>query len=36
MPIPTLRVVRPTDDLPALLRFYCEGLGLTQQAAWSL
>ena len=28
MPIPTLRVARPTDDLDALLPFYREGLGL--------
>jgi catechol 2,3-dioxygenase-like lactoylglutathione lyase family enzyme len=26
--IPILRVARPTDNLPALLPFYCEGLGL--------
>lgn len=26
--IPILRVARPTDNLPALLRFYCDGLGL--------
>ncbi|WP_210520736.1 VOC family protein [Hymenobacter terricola] len=25
---PTLRVARPTDNLTALLRFYCDGLGL--------
>ena len=25
---PTLRVARPTNDLTALLRFYCDGLGL--------
>ena len=25
---PTLRVARPSDDLDALLAFYCEGLGL--------
>lgn len=25
---PTLRVARPSDDLDALLPFYCEGLGL--------
>lgn len=25
---PILRVARPTDDLPALLVFYCDGLGL--------
>ena len=26
---PTLRVARPSDDLDALLPFYCQGLGLT-------
>ena len=25
---PILRVARPSDDLDALLRFYCDGLGL--------
>ncbi len=29
MTVPILRVARPTDDLPALLRFYRDGLGLT-------
>ncbi|HEX8505803.1 MAG TPA: VOC family protein [Hymenobacter sp.] len=33
--VPTLRVARPTDDLPALLRFYCDGLGLQQLAAFT-
>ena len=33
MTVPTLRVARPTDNLPALLRFYCDGLGLEQ--LWS-
>ncbi|WP_046244191.1 VOC family protein [Hymenobacter terrenus] len=28
MNFPILRVARPTDNLPALRRFYCEGLGL--------
>ena len=28
MIFPTLRVARPTDNLPALLRFYRDGLGL--------
>lgn len=28
--IPILRVVRPTDDIRALLTFYCDGLGLQQ------
>jgi catechol 2,3-dioxygenase-like lactoylglutathione lyase family enzyme len=32
---PTLRVARPTDNLPALLRFYCNGLGLQQLAAFT-
>lgn len=27
-PVPVLRVARPTDDLQALLPFYCRGLGL--------
>lgn len=26
---PILRIARPTDDLRALMRFYCDGLGLT-------
>ena len=30
MTFPILRVARPTDNLPALLRFYCDGLGLEQ------
>jgi catechol 2,3-dioxygenase-like lactoylglutathione lyase family enzyme len=29
MPIPILRVARPTDDIDALLPFYEQGLGLT-------
>jgi catechol 2,3-dioxygenase-like lactoylglutathione lyase family enzyme len=29
MPIPVLRVARPSDDIDALLPFYCNGLGLT-------
>lgn len=29
MPIPTLRIARPTDDVDALLPFYRDGLGLT-------
>ena len=28
MAIPTLRVARPSDDLKALIRFYCDGLGM--------
>jgi|SRR6476661_6045858 len=35
MPVPTLRVARPTDDLSALLRFYCDGLGLQQLASFA-
>lgn len=35
MTVPTLRVARPTDDLPALLRFYCAGLGLHQLASFT-
>ena len=31
----TLRVARPTDHLPALLRFYCDGLGLKQSASFT-
>ena len=34
MTVPILRVARPTDNLPALLRFYGEGLGLEQLAAF--
>ncbi|MBD2769876.1 VOC family protein [Hymenobacter sp. BT664] len=32
---PILRVARPTDNLPALLKFYCDGLGLQQLASFS-
>ena len=35
MAAPILRVARPTDNLPALRRFYCDGLGLTQLAAFT-
>ena len=28
MSIPTLRVARPSDDLEALIGFYCDGLGM--------
>lgn len=35
MTIPTLRVARPTDNLPALLRFYCDGLGLQELASFT-
>ena len=34
MTVPILRVARPTDNLPTLLRFYGEGLGLEQLAAF--
>ena len=30
LPVPALRVARPTDNIPALLRFYRDGLGLPQ------
>ena len=30
MAIPKLRVARPTDDLEAVVRFYCDGLGFTE------
>ena len=36
MTVPILRVARPTDNLPALLRFYGEGLGLEQLAAFRI
>jgi catechol 2,3-dioxygenase-like lactoylglutathione lyase family enzyme len=32
--IPKLRVARPTDNIPALLKFYCEGLGLELLASF--
>ena len=35
MQMPTLRVARPTDNLPALLPFYCDGLGLEQLFAFT-
>ena len=35
MTFPTLRVARPTDNLLALLRFYCDGLGLEQLCAFA-
>ena len=35
MTIPQLRVARPTGNLPALLRFYCQGLGLRQLASFA-
>ena len=34
MTVPILRVARPTDNLPALLRFYGEGLGPEQLVAF--
>ena len=34
MTVPILRVARPTGNLPVLLRFYGEGLGLEQLAAF--
>lgn len=33
--MPTLRVARPSNSLPELLRFYCDGLGLRQLAAFT-
>lgn len=33
-PVPVLRVARPTDDLQALLPFYCQGLGLEVLASF--
>ena len=35
MSIPILRVARPTDNLAALLPFYCAGLGLRQLFAFT-
>lgn len=35
MTVPILRIVRPTDNLPALLCFYCDGLGLRQLTAFT-
>lgn len=35
MAFPILRVARPTNNLPALRRFYCDGLGLTQLASFT-
>ncbi|WP_035559299.1 VOC family protein [Hymenobacter sp. IS2118] len=32
---PILRVARPTDDLPALIRFYCQGLGLQRLSSFA-
>ncbi|WP_375434288.1 VOC family protein [uncultured Hymenobacter sp.] len=33
--VPKLRVARPTDQLPELLRFYRDGLGLVELAAFT-
>ena len=35
MAIPILRVARPTDNLAALRRFYCDGLGLQQISSFT-
>lgn len=35
MLIPKLRVARPTNDLAALVHFYCEGLGLKRLAGFA-
>jgi catechol 2,3-dioxygenase-like lactoylglutathione lyase family enzyme len=35
MNIPKLRIARPTDNLAALLPFYCDGLGLQQLYAFT-
>ncbi|MBF9237052.1 VOC family protein [Hymenobacter sp. BT683] len=32
---PILRVARPTDDLPAVVHFYCQGLGLQRLSSFS-
>ncbi|MBC8085295.1 MAG: VOC family protein, partial [Hymenobacter sp.] len=32
--VPKLRVARPIDQLPAVLRFYRDGLGLTELASF--
>ena len=34
LPVPKLRVARPTDQLPELLRFYRDGLGLVVLASF--
>jgi catechol 2,3-dioxygenase-like lactoylglutathione lyase family enzyme len=34
MSVPVLRVARPSDDIDALRRFYVDGLGLVQLAAF--
>lgn len=33
--VPKLRVARPTDNLPELLRFYRDGLGLVELASFT-
>ena len=33
--VPKLRVARPTDQLPALLRFYRDGLGLVELTSFA-
>lgn len=35
MQVPILRVARPTDNLSALRRFYCDGLGLRQLTSFT-
>jgi catechol 2,3-dioxygenase-like lactoylglutathione lyase family enzyme len=35
MPVPKLRVARPTDNLAAVVRFYRDGLGLPELYAFS-
>ena len=35
MPIPKLRVARPTNALAPLVHFYCEGLGLRRLAGFA-
>ncbi|TGE05288.1 VOC family protein [Hymenobacter fodinae] len=33
--VPKLRVARPTSDLAPLVRFYCNGLGLTELSSFT-
>ena len=35
MPVPKLRVARPTNNLAPLVHFYCEGLGLERLAGFT-
>lgn len=35
MPVPKLRVARPTDNLAAVVRFYRDGLGLTELTSFT-